>query len=228
MRDSVTALAIVNFLCQVKEEDRFFYVYHFGRMYCEELSHALLHDNAEVNTMGTLQTPASRFFRCVTVQDPLSHSRIALLLPPMSRMAFDLTFESSKRLQYEMHREAFTRCEIAKLLTVGGGWASLRKEKQALTCTAELHRHALAVADEKLAQKCWIFLGWGLLWAGALNQGVQIFKKQLELAVQWNDKVLEQQCHHALINAQTNPLIRSINCRVLSHQINNSLGLKVR
>lgn len=134
--------------------------------------------------------------------------RVFIAFPSSGRVFADGTLLWGRMAQTELARQYAGRCEIARLQTIGGGWASLRRADKALECALELYDVAIAVFDEETVHKCRLFIGWAQLWNGNTEAAEHLFQLELRQAVLDGDVVHQRRCQHALINAATNPTLR--------------------
>jgi hypothetical protein len=71
---------------------------------------------------------------------------------------------SSQLAVTEMKRQYAVRCEMARVMTLGGGWASVKNAQEALKCSIRLYQLAGSIGDEATERKCRVFVGWAMLW----------------------------------------------------------------
>lgn len=206
MHDAITAFQLCKLIVNEPNKDRKWqYLYRSSKIYrCRERPFHVNKISKDLDQPSFIALDALGLHLVVHTEH---FGYFSVMIPDIARCSYDYSMYSAKLMHHELCRQCYLRNQVAKLLTIGGGWACLRREQQALACTRKLHELAVALADQKLIQKCSIFLGWGLLWAGYLNEGIRIFRQKLKQAIELNDRMLQQQCHHALINATTNPLI---------------------
>lgn len=164
---------------------------------------------AENKTMGSnaLLLIAVSFQTFLVVKS--KKKSFALAIPSLARFSYDYSLESSKFVQQILTRQCFARQHVAKLLTLGGGWACLRQSPQAMECTRGLYTCALVLGDTKLQRKCSLFRGWALLWSGQLDKAIEVLKRELAIATQVDDDEYQVQCQHALLHAMRNPSFAS-------------------
>ncbi|KPA84140.1 hypothetical protein ABB37_02219 [Leptomonas pyrrhocoris] len=134
-----------------------------------------------------------------------SHRDVYLALPTYAAFFFDYSIEWALFASTEMSRQYVGRCMMAKLQTVGGGWASLHRADKALLCALQLYRVAVAVFDEEVVRKCRLFIGWAFLWNSNRTKALEVFQGELDDARARGDLVHERRCLHAVFNAELNP-----------------------
>jgi hypothetical protein len=103
------------------------------------------------------------------------------------------------------------------VMTLGGGWASVKHAGEALKCSLRLYELASAIWDESTKRKCRVFVGWALLWhhqqqaqSGAsesrsstpaphhLHKALWIFRTQLDVNSTAQDEANWNRCFAAL------------------------------
>ncbi|CAM68123.1 conserved hypothetical protein [Leishmania infantum JPCM5] len=131
--------------------------------------------------------------------------RVYLLLPTYADYFFDYTMYWARVAYSEMARQCAGHGLIAKLQTVGGGWASLHRADKSLACALQLHAVAQAVFDEDVVRKCRLFIGWAHLWNSDPAKALEVFYAELAAARRHGDPVHERRCLHAIQNAEHNP-----------------------
>lgn len=140
-----------------------------------------------------------------------------LALPRTSCVFRDLTLRWAIVADSEMRRQYAALCEMARLQTIGGGWASLRRADKALECTLRLYAVAQSVWDEDTAGKCRLFVGWAQLWNGNRALAQRIFEAELRMAEANNvygDNIVHiRRCQNALANATRNPTLQNVKHR---------------
>jgi hypothetical protein len=130
---------------------------------------------------------------------------VCLVLPTYANFFFDYTIEWALFAQAEMSRQYASRCMIAKLQTIGGGWASLHRADRALLCALQLYTVAEAVLDEEVMRKSRLFIGWAHLWNSNPAKALEVFRSELSDARARGDATHERRCLHAICNAEQNP-----------------------
>ncbi|CCW63728.1 unnamed protein product [Phytomonas sp. EM1] len=128
--------------------------------------------------------------------------------PSLGQLFYDGTMFSARIAQAELVRQYACYCRIAKLQTIGGGWASLRESRRAMQCAIELFNVATAVGNEVIASNCRVFVGWALLWSGNTRQALKLFKAEKQSACMRKDLEQQRRCENAIINARTNTTLR--------------------
>ena len=130
---------------------------------------------------------------------------VYLMLPTYACLFFDYTMASALLANGEMSRQYAGRCTIAKLQTIGGGWASLHRADRSLLCALQLYTVAEAVFDEEVVRKCRLFVGWAHLWNSNPAKALEVFQAELKDALSRGDIEHERRCRHAICNATRNP-----------------------
>ncbi|CBZ27153.1 conserved hypothetical protein [Leishmania mexicana MHOM/GT/2001/U1103] len=133
--------------------------------------------------------------------------RVYLLLPTYADYFFDYTMHWARVAYSEMARQYVGHALIAKLQTVGGGWASLHRADKSLACALQLQAVAQAVFDEDVVRKCRLFIGWAHLWNSDPAKALEVFYAELAAARRHGDTVHERRCLHAIQNAEHNPCL---------------------
>ncbi|KPI85483.1 hypothetical protein ABL78_5443 [Leptomonas seymouri] len=153
-------------------------------------------------------TPSSAFpppsWLFIGVSSRRRHA-VYLVLPTYAALFYDYTIEWALLAQAEMSRQYAGRCMMAKLQTIGGGWASLHRADKALLCALLLYRVAEAVFDEEVVRKCRLFMGWAQLWNSSPTKALEMFQRELDDARARGDVVHERRCLHAVSNTEQNP-----------------------
>lgn len=162
---------------------------------------ALTHSPDDV-TASSAQLPDSWVYVGVTTR---GRHRVYVVLPTYAALFFDMAIEWAFFAHAEMSRQYAGRCIIAKLQTVGGGWASLHRADKALLCALQLHCVAEAVFEEEVVRKCRLFIGWAHLWNSNPAKALTMFRSELADARRRDDIVHERRCLHAISNAEHNP-----------------------
>ncbi|KAG5478607.1 hypothetical protein LSCM1_06010 [Leishmania martiniquensis] len=148
--------------------------------------------------------PASWFYIGLGAVDG---ARVYIVLPTYTDYFFDYTMHWARIAYSEMARQCVSYGLIAKLQSVGGGWASLHRADKSLVCALQLHAVAQAVRDEELVHKCRLFIGWAHLWNSDASKALEIFHAELEAARRRGHTAHERRCLHAIENAEHNPLL---------------------
>ncbi|KAG5504334.1 hypothetical protein JKF63_04779 [Porcisia hertigi] len=128
-----------------------------------------------------------------------------LLLPTYADYFYDYTMYWARIAYSEMARQYVGFCLIAKLLTVGGGWASLHRADRSLVCALQLYAVAKSVYDDEVVHKCRLFVGWAYLWNSNPTKALEVFRAELAAARQRGHTLHERRCLHAIENAKRNP-----------------------
>lgn len=84
--------------------------------------------------------------------------------PTPGALHFAIAMPSARFSMSEMIRQYLVRCEMARVMTLGGGWASVKNAKEALKCSIRLYELAASIGDEATIRKCRVFVGWAMLW----------------------------------------------------------------
>lgn len=98
---------------------------------------------------------------------PLGCRECHVLVPSASfvgSLHHSLVMKSSQMAATEMKRQYAIRCEMARVMTLGGGWASVKNAQEALKCSIRLYQLADKIGDEATKRKCRVFVGWAMLW----------------------------------------------------------------
>lgn len=119
---------------------------------------------------------------------------MCIKLPSIAQCSFDYSMYSFRFFQHEACQEYTVRQNIPKILTIGGGWASLCSTKNAIVYTRMLYRCAIRLNDEKLLRKSILFLARNFLWSGAVRKSRMMFSTLQRLASQANDHDLQALC----------------------------------
>ncbi|CAJ1008626.1 hypothetical protein Q4I28_003939 [Leishmania naiffi] len=133
--------------------------------------------------------------------------RVYLMLPTYADYFFDYTMHWARIAHSEMARQYVGHGLIAKLQTVGGGWASLHRADKSLMCALQLHTVAQAVFDEDVMRKSRLFIGWAHLWNCNPAKALEVFYGELEAARRHGNTAHERRCLHAIQNAEHNPCL---------------------
>lgn len=116
-------------------------------------------------------------------------------VPSLAECSFDYSMYASRFCHHQMSEEYALRQQLAKILTLGGGWACLRKGKYALRYTFMLYECAFRLKNQKLQLKSILFLARNFMWSDDTEKAIVTFSKLLALASKFNDKELQNQCH---------------------------------
>ncbi|KAG5478396.1 hypothetical protein LSCM4_04628 [Leishmania orientalis] len=132
-------------------------------------------------------------------------ARVYIVLPTYADYFFDHTMHWARIAYSEMARQCVSYGLIAKLQTIGGGWASLHRADKSLICALQLHAVAQAVSNEEVVHKCRLFIGWAHLWNCNPAKALEVFHAELTAARRRGHTAHERRCLHAIVNAEQNP-----------------------
>ncbi|CCW68247.1 unnamed protein product [Phytomonas sp. Hart1] len=150
----------------------------------------------------------SAFFVGRAAEDGGAVVEVWVGLPSLGQVFFDGTMFFARIAQMELVRQYACYCRIAKLQTIGGGWASLREPRHAMQYAVELFHVASVVGNDVIMGNCRIFVGWALLWSGKTEKALQLFKSERKIACMRNDLEQQRRCENAIINAKTNTTLK--------------------
>jgi hypothetical protein len=125
-----------------------------------------------------------------------------LACPSLPLAHYSLVFQWARVARAEMARQYCLRNRMAVVMTLGGGWASLKRAPQALLCALELYSLAEDLGDESTMRKCKIFVGWAHLWAGNVSTSHDIFLSLLSESHRGEDSINLNRCHAALLHLE--------------------------
>jgi hypothetical protein len=131
--------------------------------------------------------------------------------------AYQSTFWFSRWLEHAARHRYRILTEMAYVITLGGGWASVRNVQKSVYYAVSLYDLAQEIDDRETMRKCRVFIGWAHLWAGRNGYAKGIFRREHRVAVIVEDERQESRCEAALYHLEANPEFqRNRNARLAS------------
>jgi hypothetical protein len=139
--------------------------------------------------------------------------------------AYQSTFWFSRWLEHAARHRYRILTEMAYVITLGGGWASVRNVQKSVYYAVSLYDLAQEIDDRETMRKCRVFIGWAHLWAGRNGYAKGIFRREHRVAVIVEDERQESRCEAALYHLEANPEFqRNRNARLASDADGSSNG----
>eukprot|EP00758_Cryptobia_borreli_P019816 Tbor_TRINITY_DN9132_c0_g1::TRINITY_DN9132_c0_g1_i1::g.14463::m.14463 len=130
--------------------------------------------------------------------------KIWIAVPDEATAVLDYLLPWSYACYREQVRQYYWRVRMAKAMTFGGGWASIRNPVEALRYAILLNDSAEQLKDLATIRKCKVFRGWAYLWMGNRVASTKIFKEQMFISKLVGDTVNKNRCGAALTHSKWN------------------------
>lgn len=144
---------------------------------------------------------ARHLHRSITIDNPTQVLTLMRRLQVLEREA--LWF--AKLIRRESLRRIHVGNAMNYVMSVGGGWASVKNSKKAMECSRILALLAASIGDEVTVRRCLVFEGYALMWEGKHNKksrkaALKIFARVKELAALSGDVENGVRCEHGMKN----------------------------
>jgi hypothetical protein len=84
------------------------------------------------------------------------------------------------------------------IMSVGGGWASIRNSNRSRECSRILALLAASVGDTATVRKCQVFQSYALIWEGETNKSKRLLQKIKQEAEKSGDDTNQGMCEHGM------------------------------